>query len=161
MNIYLFNIIHNLAENNFINYLSIFISYIYVYALPIILIIWIVYRQSRKMFAFSILFLSSFFAWFLSQFIKIMTDIARPVVMNPIIIESGSSFPSQHGALTMALAVTVYSLDKKLGIFLFVMSILVGLSRVILGVHFPIDVLAGWVLGALIGFIFIKLFKKV
>ena len=161
MNIYLFNLIHNLSTNNFISYFSIFFSYIFVYILPLILIAWIILKGNRKMFSFSVLFLSSFFVLFISELIKITTNIARPVIMNPIIVESGSSFPSQHSAVTMVLAVVIYSINKKLGIFLFVMSLLVGLSRIILGVHFPVDVLAGWVLGVLIGFIFIKLFKKV
>lgn len=161
MNLYLFNIIHSLSSNNFINYFSIFLSYIFVYSLPLVIIVWIVYRHERKMFAFSLLFLSSFFTWFVSEFIKIATNITRPVVSNPIITESGLSFPSHHSAITMALAIAVYSLDRRFGMFLIIISILIGISRVVLGVHFPVDVLVGWILGAIISFIFIRLFKKI
>ena len=89
MNIYLFNLIHNLSTNNFISYFSIFFSYIFVYILPLILIAWIILKGNRKMFSFSVLFLSSFFVLFISELIKITTNIARPVIMNPIIVESG------------------------------------------------------------------------
>jgi undecaprenyl-diphosphatase len=113
------------------------------------------------MYYFSILFLSILSTWFISQLIKSITAIARPIVSNPIVIEHGYSFPSQHAALTMVVAVVIYSINKRLGMILLGMSLLVGISRIILGVHFPIDVLVGWGLGWFIGFLFIKLFKNV
>lgn len=93
MNIYLFNLINGLSQYNFVNYISIFLSYFFIYLLPVILIIWGHCYQNRKMYYFSILFLSTLTTWFVSQFIKSITAIARPVVANPIIIEHGYSFP--------------------------------------------------------------------
>jgi membrane-associated phospholipid phosphatase len=40
-----------------------------------------------------------------------------------------------------------------LGVFLLVVSLLIPASRVLAGVHFFKDVVAGWLLGALIGFV--------
>lgn len=67
----------------------------------------------------------------------------------------GYSFPSGHSAG----AVSIYGsaargLRKKWAVALaFLLPLLVGFSRVVVGAHFPTDVLAGWALGALAVFL--------
>jgi len=62
------------------------------------------------------------------------------------------SFPSGHAARAMMLAVLgVAQGPPWFGIVLLVWAPLVGLARVVLGVHYPSDVVAGMVLGALMG----------
>lgn len=58
---------------------------------------------------------------------------------------SGKSMPSNHAANTMAVAVAA---NNPLLVFL---SLLVGLSRIVTGQHWPTDVAAGWTLGAGVG----------
>jgi undecaprenyl-diphosphatase len=112
------------------------------------------------MYSFSILFISSIVTWIVSESIKNIIRIERPITEGLIVNESGFSFPSSHASVTMVLGVVVYSIDKKLGLILITASLFVGLSRVILGVHYVADVIVGWLLGLLIGFIFIKIFKN-
>lgn len=57
------------------------------------------------------------------------------------------SFPSGHSAFFFALAAAVYFYSKKWGIVFFIVSILMGISRVIAGVHYPFDILGGMVIG--------------
>ena len=61
------------------------------------------------------------------------------------------SFPSNHATNAMAVAlIFTYQTGNKLwGIGAIFLAFLVGFSRVYLGVHYPSDVLAGFVLGAL------------
>ena len=62
------------------------------------------------------------------------------------------SFPSGHAARSVMLAVIALGLGPLwLGLILLVWAPLVGLARIIMGVHYPSDVVAGMVLGALIG----------
>lgn len=61
-----------------------------------------------------------------------------------------NGFPSDHTALTMAIAVAIYSHSKKLGITLAIAALIVGVARVLGNIHSPIDI-AGSVVCALIG----------
>ncbi len=62
------------------------------------------------------------------------------------------SFPSGHASRTAVLTVVVLSRGWILiGMALLIWSLLVGLARIILGVHYLYDVLAGYLLGLVIG----------
>lgn len=71
----------------------------------------------------------------------------------------GYSFPSMHSSNICAVFGTIYNHYKKqpLLIFTIVISLIVGVSRFVLGCHYPTDVLAGWLLGAGAVIIFGKL----
>jgi len=84
----------------------------------------------------------------------------RPELLEPLIDERGFSFPSGHAALAMVaygiLAVVIgrSRLPRPgraalIGALL-LLVLLIGLSRVWLGMHYPTDVLAGWIAGAVI-----------
>ena len=72
-----------------------------------------------------------------------------------------ASFPSGHATFFMALAVYfLLSGQKKLGYFLLISAVLIGVARVAAGVHWPSDILAGWAIGAAVSFVVFKLFSK-
>jgi len=71
------------------------------------------------------------------------------------IVQQGYSFPSGHGATAVSLfGSTAMEIRKRWMWFIAViLPLLIGLSRIAVGVHYPTDVLAGWVIGlAAIGF---------
>ena len=69
---------------------------------------------------------------------------------------------SAHAGNTMAVATFFSILLKRtiryIGILLLVWAILVGYSRIYIGVHFPLDVFTGMVVGLFFGWVFAKLF---
>ncbi len=73
-----------------------------------------------------------------------------------------SSFPSGHALEAFAIAVAFSTLipKKKYIILVFAWAILVGYSRIALGVHYPGDVLGGMIIGSFIGWIIPVLTKS-
>lgn len=59
------------------------------------------------------------------------------------------SFPSLHASMSVAMFFPLANSLRKTWakVFFFLLPFLIGLSRIILGAHYPTDVLAGWVLG--------------
>jgi undecaprenyl-diphosphatase len=89
------------------------------------------------------------------KFIKGKTLRPRPFNVYPAIICAGKtldqfSFPSGHTMHAVAFSIVAVAYFPALIWLVVPFSILVGLSRPILGLHYPSDVLAGAALGALI-----------
>ncbi|MFD6876002.1 MULTISPECIES: phosphatase PAP2 family protein [unclassified Streptomyces] len=59
----------------------------------------------------------------------------------------GFSFVSGHATLTMALAVGVFLVNRRLGLIGLGLALTEGLCRVYMGVHYPTDVIGGFALG--------------
>ena len=72
--------------------------------------------------------------------------------------ETTYGIPSSHASNTLAVWGLIAATVKKswLWTLSIVLILLIGLSRLYLGVHFPQDVLGGWLLGLLMLFVFIK-----
>lgn len=72
------------------------------------------------------------------------------------------SYFSAHAANTMAVAVFFSILLKAkykfIGLFLLVWAFFVGYSRIYIGVHFPLDVFSGMLIGLFFGWLFAKLY---
>ncbi|MFI6062419.1 phosphatase PAP2 family protein [Streptomyces sp. NPDC051286] len=60
------------------------------------------------------------------------------------------SFPSNHAAIAAAAAVAILLTDRRLGAIAVPAALLMAVSRVWIGVHYPHDVLIGLVTGALV-----------
>ncbi len=106
-------------------------------------------------------------AQIVNTLLKLIFNRARPVLIDPVTVGIGASFPSGHamGALVF-YGVCAYFLISRSNhwnerIIIFVIAVLVvmlvGFSRIYLGVHYPSDVLAGysagtvWLIGSILG----------
>ncbi len=74
---------------------------------------------------------------------------------------SGYSFPSNHAANIFAGAFIVRYMYPQLRSLAYIIAFLVAYSRIYVGVHFPLDVMAGGIIGYLSGLITITLGLKV
>lgn len=108
---------------------------------------WVVWSKEVGIIGFSVVS-----AWFVTFILKIIFQAPRPFVTHldviPLVTETPyTSFPSGHATVFFALATVVYLYHKRLGYFFFVCAFLIAISRVVTGVHYPIDILVGTVIG--------------
>ena len=66
-------------------------------------------------------------------------------------VPGSSSFPSGHATVGFACAAVLALAAPRLALPLYALAALVAWSRVHVGVHYPLDVVGGAVLGVLIG----------
>jgi membrane-associated phospholipid phosphatase len=99
-----------------------------------------------------LVFFSGALAWCLAQVLKFLVHTPRPFEalsnVHNLINETGYSFPSGHATFFMALALAIFFSHKKAGYRFMFFALLIGLARIIAGIHFPVDILGGFVLGA-------------
>jgi undecaprenyl-diphosphatase len=94
----------------------------------------------------------------LNNLLKLVFARPRPDMLYQAVRIFSSSFPSGHAELSAITYLTIAALlaqsqsSFKIGLYCLAcasfLTILIGISRVYLGVHYPTDVLGGWCIGA-------------
>jgi len=93
-----------------------------------------------------------------SGLLKLWIDRDRPPLANPepgtlVPLPPTHSFPSGHSTVAFACATVLALAVPRLAVPLYVLAALIGFSRVYVGVHYPLDVLAGALLGVAIALV--------
>lgn len=135
-----------------INRINNVITYIVYTTYPVVLMILIYNRDVR----FWRVLLAPSISFVLVSLFRNYVDAPRPyeVTGNTPIIKkdtNGKSFPSRHVFSAFVIATTLYYISQPLGISLMVAGSILAVLRVIGGVHFPKDVIAGAIIGILSG----------
>ena len=114
---------------------------------------WLWWRR-RGRFAFGLL-LVILLGRGLSEVQKYWIARARPTIEPHLVVVKTSSFPSGHATssmifyLTLALALAPPARRRIFAAGAILLALLIGASRVMLGVHWPSDVVGGWCFGLL------------
>lgn len=98
---------------------------------------------------------AALFAWGVSWVIKHAYPFPRPfVALDDVtkLIDYGrmDSFPSGHATFFSAIATVLYFYHKKIALFYALGALMIGLSRIIAGIHWPVDILAGYIIGGVV-----------
>lgn len=65
------------------------------------------------------------------------------------------SFPSKHASFVFALAAASFFIGRRFGSWMLLLAVFTGVSRVYVGVHYPGDILGGFILGSLLSVVLI------
>jgi len=84
-------------------------------------------------------------------------------IIRVVQFRSSYSFFSGHAATSMATSVFIYNNIKryyKYTYLLFIWPLVFAYSRIYLGLHYPVDILAGYTFGAIAGYVAFKIFRN-
>ena len=85
--------------------------------------------------------------------------VAMPGVRLLVPHAADGGMPSHHVVFMVAVAVMIYSVDRKMGYILLTITLISGIARVSAGIHYPSDILAGAILGWIIPTIYLRIVK--
>ncbi|MBI4225125.1 MAG: phosphatase PAP2 family protein [Candidatus Sungbacteria bacterium] len=147
----LFFALNNLAGRSYgTDLLIVFFAQYFAYIATIIFLI-TAYRSRNRFAALWLPLISALIARAgITELIRFFYHRPRPFTafqVHQLLSDSAWSFPSGHAAFFFALATGVWLYDKKWGTALFLVAAVITTSRVIAGVHYPSDILAGALLG--------------
>lgn len=160
------NFLFSCLSNDFITQFEFITNIMSEWELLIIcIILFIIMYKNKKTKDFMFLSINILFSIIVSRIVKLIFQRERPSW--PLIGETGYSYPSGHtftatcfyGSLIILVNKYFKGILKILvNIFLIIMILLTGLSRIYLGVHYLSDVIAGYILGTIVLIIVYKLF---
>lgn len=91
-----------------------------------------------------------------AELIRFFYHRPRPFAALPgvhqLFTDSAWAFPSGHATFFFALSTVAYLYNKKWGIGFFIATVLITVSRVISGVHYPSDILGGAAIGVVVAY---------
>ncbi len=89
----------------------------------------------------------------------------RPSILltiQPLIaVPASSAFPSSHATVFFAIAMALFFISRRWGAWFLVSALIMGVARVFVGVHWPIDILGGAVIGILSAYIVKKILPPI
>lgn len=134
-----------------------FVANEYGLAILAILVVYLLEHEDKKKGVrdMVVVLTTAVIAWFIARFFKELFQTYRPFDMlpwvNPLLPESGFAFPSGHATFFMALASSLWFYHKRLAMFFGISAVAIGSARVMAGIHWPVDILGGLLLGYILG----------
>ncbi len=170
---FLFQYINGLVnQSKFLDIIAVFFAGYLQYGLGLILVVFLFFPKkdrlkNRTMVVIGLL--AAFFSRFIVKTaIVLFYSRPRPFLILPearkllsvSLNENFQSFPSGHAIFFFSLSAVLYCFNKKLGSWFFAASVVMVGARVFTGLHWLSDVLVGAVLGALVGWLAFRCYRR-
>ncbi len=137
--------------------------FILVIILQLVAVLWLNKDASSKVRFVLAIIVAGIIAFILSRIAGKLFYDPRPFVtehVKPLIPHApDNGFPSDHALLTGTLTAITYFFYKKYANWMLILTIIIGVARVLAKVHSPLDIAGGWVfgiIGAFAGFYIVK-----
>jgi undecaprenyl-diphosphatase len=107
---------------------------------------------------FLVVFGPAVLAYLVADIVKATFPAMRPFAaldFTPLVLGENplASFPSAHATFFTALGLTIFLQNKKIGKWFLLAALLIGLARIMVGIHWPLDILVGFLLGGVVAII--------
>lgn len=89
----------------------------------------------------------------LRKFLNRPRPFTRNEINNLVKHENSGSFPSNHACSSMIISLSYFLIYPPLVPVFIIFALFTGLSRIMTGVHYPLDVLCGWLISLVLGII--------
>lgn len=158
-NAYAFQMLHSLfGKSRLLDGFSIFLADTLTYLLVfgLFLILWLFASGKRRWLLAAELLLAYIFSrWIVTAWIHFFVHTQRPFealgFTPPFMPLTESSFPSAHMTSLFALVPVLYALNKRWGLIYGALAFFVGAARIVIGVHWPLDIIGGILIGLVCG----------
>jgi undecaprenyl-diphosphatase len=109
-------------------------------------------------------YLAAAIAYVVAFVVHHIYDRPRPyeahAIQHPWSSSTDASFPSDHTSLSFAIAFAVLAFDTAAGVVFLVVAAIIGVGRLFIGAHYPGDVLAGVLVGAVVAVIVVRWLRR-
>ncbi|PIT92677.1 MAG: hypothetical protein COU08_01635 [Candidatus Harrisonbacteria bacterium CG10_big_fil_rev_8_21_14_0_10_42_17] len=140
-------------QNAFLDFFIVFLAEYLIYILLIAFVVylflesqWRVRFYRLALFAFSFILARGLFVTLLKYFI----DRPRPFIvlnLDPLFWASHAAFPSGHTSVLFVMAGVAYFFHRRMSWLFVFLGLLIGIFRVVAGVHWPSDIVGGALVG--------------
>jgi undecaprenyl-diphosphatase len=166
-----FFLLNNLAGYSPVtDFIIIFFAEYLAYTL-ITIFLFLIYRSTynlrEKLTMLSVVGFSSLAARYgVTELIRLFYHRPRPFLtyhVHQLIPETSYSFPSGHSTFFFAFSYAIYLYNRKWGTWFLCATIIMTISRIIAGIHYPSDIVGGMIIGIIIAkvsFIYLKVYFK-
>lgn len=134
-------------------------QYLFIFVILGLAIAWFQVDKSTKVKFIVATILAGGIAFALSRIAGHLYYDPRPFVtehVKPLFSHTADNgFPSDHALLTGMLTAITYFYNKKVANFMLVLTLIIGVARVLAKVHSPLDIAGGWafgIIGAVAGY---------
>ncbi len=152
---------------------GIFCADFLIFVIPLLIIIFYLFgRRNRLVSVLLKIIFAVALAYLISHLLNYVLGVffvrQRPFIVYPAIYQLSKflaspqdfSFPSDHTSMAFVMGLIVFIDWRKFGLILLTFSLIVGLSRIFIGVHYPLDILGGILTACLSVWIVDIIFRK-
>lgn len=140
-------------------------------AVGVLALVFAIYRKSKKLILYCVVLVMAISITDFVTYRVLKQSIARPrpcysiedVRLVPPRCGSDYGFPSNHASngMTAAVVTGLFFRRRKVWAAGLALVAIVGFTRVYLGVHYPLDIIAGYIFGALVGWFVYFIYLKI
>ncbi len=127
-------------------------SYLYLIIVALAVIAFILSKNKKRLIMNTAIALP--LSYFLGKILGALISSPRPYMIEhvqPLIhAATDNGFPSDHVLLTATLSLIVLTRSRRLGISLCLLTVFVGIGRVLASAHHPVDVIGSWVISLVV-----------